>query len=425
MARENGEVPRLQRIVIVGASLAGLNAAETLRAEGYNREIILIGDEPHDPYDRPPLSKQLLTGEWDTDRLPLRSAEEFADLRLEFLRGRRATALDVSGESVTLDDGERVSFDGLIIANGADPITPPGATELECVHILRNQTDALRIRADFESAIASGGRIVVIGAGFIGAEVASSARARGLDVTLVEALEAPMIGPLGPELAAWATQLHAQAGVDLRMNTRMERLIGDRSVEAVQLDSGETIPAAAVVIGIGVRPSVGWLQDSALSIGDGVICDQFCRAAPLIYAAGDICRWPNGLFSHFSYHQPNRTMRIEHWTNAIEQGMAAARNLLLEARAEPLEPFSPVPYFWSDQHGKSIMASGLTAPRDEVVVAHGALSERRFAALYGLRGYLSGVVAVGWPRMLRRYQAMIRDQVSWKDALESAQELED
>ena len=420
MANTDGSA-QLQRVVIVGASLAGLNAAETLRAEGFEGEIVLIGDEPHDPYDRPPLSKQLLTGEWDAERILLRSPDEIADLRLGVRRGSRAVALDPRNRVVMLDDGEQVSFDGLIIATGADPVSLPGADVLEGVYTLRNQADALRIRSEFEAAAESGGRIVVIGAGFIGAEVASSARARGLDVTLVEALEAPMIGPLGPELAGWAAQLHAEAGVDLRMNKKMERLIGGTRVEAIQLGSGETIPAAAVVIGIGVRPAVGWLEDSGLSIGDGIICDQFCRAAPLIYAAGDVCRWPNGLFSHFSYAQPNRTMRIEHWTNAIEQGMAAARNLLLEARGEPLEPFTPVPYFWSDQHGKSIMASGITSPRDEVVVAHGGLDERRFVALYGVRGHLSGVVAVGWPRMLRRYQAMIREQVSWEEALQSAE----
>ena len=422
MAKQNGEREQLQRIVIVGASLAGLNAAETLRAEGFEGEIVLIGDEPHAPYDRPPLSKQLLTGEWDTERILLRSPEEIGELGLDVRQESRAVALDLGSHAVTLDSGEAVPFDGLIIATGADPVSLPGADALDGVYTLRNQADALRIRSEFESAAASGGRIVVIGAGFIGAEVASSACARDLDVTLVEALEAPMIGPLGPELAGWAARLHAEAGVDLHMNTKVDRLIGGERIEAVQLDNGETISAAAVVIGIGVRPAVGWLEDSGLSIGDGIICDQFCRAAPLVYAAGDICRWPNGLFSHFSYAQPNRMMRIEHWTNAIEQGMAAAHNLLREARDEPLEPFTPVPYFWSDQHGKSIMASGITSPRDQVVVAHGGLDERRFVALYGLRGYLSGVVAVGWPRMLRRYQAMIRDQVSWEDALESTRD---
>lgn len=415
---------QLQRVVIVGASLAGLNAAETLRAEGFEGEIALIGDEPHAPYDRPPLSKQLLTGEWDPERILLRSADEIAELGLEVRRGSRAVSLDLTSRVVTLDNGEQVPFDGLIIATGADPVSLAGADALDGVYTLRNQVDALRIRSEFEVAAESGGQIVVIGAGFIGAEVASSARACGLDVTLVEALEAPMIGPLGPELAAWAIRLHADAGVDLRMRTKLEQLIGDSRIEAVELDNGETIPAAAVVIGIGVRPAVGWLEESGLSIGDGVICDQFCRAAPMVYAAGDICRWPNGLFSHFSYHQPNRTMRIEHWTNAIEQGMAAAQNLLREARGEPLEPFTPVPYFWSDQHGKSIMASGITSPRDEVVVAHGVLGERRFVALYGLRGRLSGVVAVGWPRMLRRYQGMIREQVSWEDALAAAREID-
>ncbi len=410
----------MQHVVIVGASLAGLNAAETLRSEGYAGRISLIGDEAEDPYDRPPLSKQLLTGEWDADRLPLRTSDELADLDLHMLGGRRATGLDSRSRLLRLDQDESLDFDGLIIGTGARPISLPFGAELQGVHTLRSRSDALRIRSDLETSR----RVAVIGAGFIGAEVASSARARGLDVTMIEALGAPMLGPLGAELAEWAKGLHAEAGVQMRFDARVADLVGEGRVEAAVLEDGSRIEADTVVVGIGVRPNVEWLADSGLTIGDGLICDQYCRAAPQIYAAGDVARWPNGLFAHFQYAQPQRTMRIEHWTNAVEQGMAAARNLILESRGEPLEAFTPVPYFWSDQHGLSIMASGITSPRDEFRLVHGSLDSNRFAAIYGLRGYLTGVVAVGWPRMLRRYQAMIRDQVTWEEALASARELE-
>lgn len=411
---------RLNRVVIVGASLAGLNAAEALRDEGYDGAITLIGDEPETPYDRPPLSKQLLTGEWDTDRLPLRSADEFEALNLDYLSGRTASRLDVPNQTLLLNDGDRVEYDGLIIATGARALALPFGQHLDGVHTLRSQADALRIRSDLDRA----GKVVVIGAGFIGAEVASSAHARGLDVTMIEALPAPMIGPLGEQLADWAANLHREAGVEMHFNAKVSGFIGDQRVKAVELADGTRIDADTVVVGIGVRPNVRWLEDSSLTIGDGLICDQFCRAAPMIYAAGDVARWPNELFMHFRYGEPQRTMRIEHWTNAIEQGMAAARNLLLESRGEPLDAFAPVPYFWSDQHGLSIMASGITSPRDEFRLVHGTLESNRFAAIYGLRGYLTGVVAVGWPRMLRRYQALIRKQATWEEALEEAREIE-
>ena len=241
---------------------------------------------------------------------------------------------------------------------------------------------------------------------------------------MVEALSAPMIGPLGDELADWAADLHRAAGVSLHMRSKVSALSGSDRVEAVELEDGSRIEADTVVVGIGVRPNVDWLEGSGLTIGDGVICDQYCRAAPMIYAAGDVARWPNELFMHFRYGEPQRTMRIEHWTNAVEQGMAAARNLLLERRGEPLEAFAPVPYFWSDQHGLSIMASGITSPRDEFRLVHGTFESNRFAAIYGLRGYLTGVVAVGWPRMLRRYQGLIRKQTTWEEALETAREIE-
>ena len=410
----------MERVVIVGASLAGLNAAEALRDEGFDGQITLIGDEPDAPYDRPPLSKQLLTGEWDVDRLPLRPADEFEALNLEFLSSQSASGLDIANQAVLLADGERVKYDGLIIATGARPLALPFGQQFEGVYTLRTRADALRIRKALENS----SRVAVIGAGFIGAEVASSAHARGLEVTMIEALAAPMIGPLGAELAAWATELHARAGVQMHFDAKVSDLLGDRHVEAVVLDDGTQIEADTVVVGIGVRPNVQWLEDSGLTIGDGVICDQFCRAAPMIYAAGDVARWPNELFMHFRYGDPQRTMRIEHWTNAIEQGMAAARNLLLESRGEPLEAFAPVPYFWSDQHGLSIMASGITSPRDEFRLVHGSLASNRFAAIYGLRGYLTGVVAVGWPRMLRRYQGLIRQQATWEEALQTAREIE-
>ena len=200
--------------------------------------------------------------------------------------------------------------------------------------------------------------------------------------------------------------------------------MGRQRVEGLRLEGGETIEASTVVVGVGVRPTVGWLADSGLSIGDGVLCDQYVRAAPGVFAAGDVCRWPNASLQPFAYAQPQPTMRVEHWTNAVEQGAAAAANLLAEARGEALTAFSPLPYFWSDQYGLTVMAAGITSPHDEVQVVHGSAAERRFAALYGRRGYLSGVVAVSWPRMLRRYQALIREQTEWSEALAVARGLE-
>ena len=346
----------------------------------------------------------------------MRSPDELAELNLDLRSECRAIGLNAADRLLRLDRGESLEFDGLIVATGARPISLLFGNELEGVYTLRSQSDALRIRSELETSE----RVAVIGAGFIGAEVASSARARGLDVTVIEALSAPMLGPLGEELAEWAKTLHAEAGVRMQFDARVADLLGDGRVEAVLLEDGSRIEADTVIVGIGVRPNVEWMADSGLTIGDGVICDQYCRAAPMIYAAGDVARWPNGLFAHFRYSNPQRTMRIEHWTNAVEQGMAAAQNLLRESRNQSLEAFAPVPYFWSDQHGLSIMASGITAPRDEFRLVHGSLESNRFAAIYGLRGYLTGVVAVGWPRMLRRYQAMIREQVTWEEALETA-----
>ena len=409
----------LQRVVVVGASLAGLNAAETLRERGFDGELILVGAESRPPYDRPPLSKQLLTGEWGADRLALRSETELESLGIDWRLGRRAESLDLRDRTLRLEDGEPIAFDGLIIATGAAPISLPGS-ELEGVHTLRSEADALRIRADFER----GGRVVVVGAGFIGAEVASSARARGLEVALIEALDAPMLGPLGEEIAGFMADLHREAGVELRCGRRVVEWLGSDRVAGVRLDDGEVIEAATAVVGVGVRPAVGWLADSGLSIGDGVICDQHLRAAPGVFAAGDVCRWPNAWQRPFAYSQPQPTMRVEHWTNAVEQGVAAAANLLAESRGEPLAAFSPIPYFWSDQHGLTVMAAGITSPHDAAALAHGSFAERRFAALYAREGYLSGVVAVGWPRMLRRYQSLIAEHTEWEDALAASREFE-
>lgn len=409
----------LQQIVVVGASLAGLNAAETLREQGFDGKLTLIGAEPSPPYDRPPLSKQLLTGEWDTDRLPLRSQTELDALQIEWRLGRRATALDLAESTLRLEDGEPITFDALIIATGASPISLPGSN-LEGVHTLRTDADALAIRAAFEA----GGPVAVVGGGFIGAEVASAARARGLDVTLIEALDAPMLAPLGEQLAGFMADLHRGAGVDLRTGARVVKWLGGDRIEGLRLDNGDIVEASTVIVGVGVRPTVDWLADSGLSIGDGIICDQYLRAAPRIFAAGDVCRWPNALLRPFAYAEPQPTMRVEHWTNAVEQGAAAAANLLAESRGEPLTPFAPIPYFWSDQHGVTLMAAGIANPRDVTEIAHGSLEERRFAALFGRHGYLSGVVTVAWPRMLRRYQSLIRERAEWSDALAAAREVE-
>jgi 3-phenylpropionate/trans-cinnamate dioxygenase ferredoxin reductase subunit len=391
-------------ITIVGASLAGLRAAESLRRQEFDGPITLIGDEPHAPYDRPPLSKQFLAGDWDEEKLALTKPEKLADHDLTFRLGTRATAFDLATRRLSLDDGDSLEVDGLLIATGARCRTLPGTEDMEGVFVLRGLDDSLAIRAALD---AGPSRVVVVGAGFIGAEVAATARERGLDVTLVEALPQPLGRVLGDEMGAVCADVHREHGVDLRVGVGVDAIEGDDRVERVRLSDGSVIDADAVVVGIGVIPNTEWLEGSGLEIDNGIVCDATCLAAPGVTAAGDVARWPNHRFDEF--------MRVEHWDNAVEQGGHAAKRLLQSD--DEAEPFMPVPWFWSDQYDRKIQLAGRIRPDDDMQIVTGSVEERRFAALYGRAGKFVGVLGFNRPRHVMQYKTLIQQGVSYDEAL--------
>jgi NADPH-dependent 2,4-dienoyl-CoA reductase/sulfur reductase-like enzyme len=396
----------LRRVVIVGASLAGLRAAETLRTDGFDGEVVMVGAEAHLPYDRPPLSKKLLAGDWEPDRIALRKPHEYDDLALELHLGRLATALDLDARAVVLDGGERLRFDGLVLATGASPRRLPGQPDLDGVVTLRTLDDSLALRDRF----AAGPRVVVVGAGFIGAEVAATARQQGLDVALLEALPVPLARGLGDEMGMALGVIHRDHGVDLRLFTGVDGIEGDGRVERVRCSDGTAIEADVVVVGIGVSPNVGWLEGSGLELRDGVVCDETLAAGPPgVYAAGDLARWPNVLF--------DEEMRVEHWTNAAEQGAHAARNLLRAATGEPGEPYAPVPFFWSDQYDARVQFLGRASAGDDVQVVAGSVNDRKFLALYGRNGRLRGALGLTMPRLVMPYRKLLASAASWEEAL--------
>jgi NADPH-dependent 2,4-dienoyl-CoA reductase/sulfur reductase-like enzyme len=271
------------------------------------------------------------------------------------------------------------------------------------VHTLRTVDDAAAIAG----ALDRGPRVVVVGAGFIGSEVAASARSRGLEVTVVEALPVPLVRAVGERMGTACAALHRDHGTDLRCGVGVRALEGRGRVERVVLSDGSALQADLVVVGIGVRPATGWLEGSGLAVDDGLLCGSTLRAAPGVFAAGDIVRWPNPTF--------DGPMRVEHWTNAAEQGAVAARNLLAGKGARP---FDSVPYFWSDQYGVRIQLVGHpTGQEEEVRVCHGSVEERRFVALYRRGARLVAALGMNWPRLVMRYRMAIGQRITWEEAL--------
>jgi 3-phenylpropionate/trans-cinnamate dioxygenase ferredoxin reductase component len=390
-------------VLVVGASLAGVQAAQTLRREGFDGELTILGGELHQPYDRPPLSKQYLAGSWTEDKLRLRAAAD-ETLAVEWRMGRRAVGLDLGSGTVAVDDGGWLGFDGLVIATGARPRHLPGTEGRAGVHVLRTLDDALALRDAFE---AGPRRVVVIGAGFIGAEVASTARQRGLEVTMLEAAPAPLARVLDPESGLAIAELHRQHGVDVRLGVGVAGVVGDAAVEGVRLADGSVVDADVVVVGIGVVPETAWLEGSGVVVDDGVVCDDTCLASPRVVAAGDVCRWPNRRFGP-------ELRRVEQWDNAVDQGAYAARRLLAWSADQPIEPFTPVPWFWSDQYDRKIQLAGIPAPERELV--HGSIAEQRFVQIYSVGGALVGALAWNRPRQAIRARQLIADGASVEQA---------
>jgi NADPH-dependent 2,4-dienoyl-CoA reductase/sulfur reductase-like enzyme len=397
----------VRTVVVVGASLAGLRATETLRREGFDGRIVLVGAEPHLPYDRPPLSKQLLAGEWGPQDLALRRTP-YDELDVELRLGVRATALDAAGRLLTLEGDESLPFDGALLATGAAPRTLPNTPDLDGIFVLRTVDHALDLRARLDARP----RVVVIGAGFIGSEVAATCRMRGLEVTVLEALPAPLVRGLGPVLGMVCGELHRDHGVDLRLGVGVAAIEGDGKVERVRLDDGGTVDADIVVVGVGVAPVTDWLEGSGLVLDNGIVCDETLLAAPGIVAAGDVARWPNPMFD-------GEVMRLEHWTNAAEQGVAAARRLLV-AEGDAPEAYAPVPFVWSDQYDRKIQTVGHFRGDDDMEVVYGSLDERRFVAVFGRNDRLVGALGFSMPAKVMQYRKMIEERASFADALERA-----
>jgi NADPH-dependent 2,4-dienoyl-CoA reductase/sulfur reductase-like enzyme len=400
----------MEHVVVVGSSLAGLRAAETLRQEGFVGRLTMIGAETELPYDRPPLSKKVLAGEWEPERIRLRHADEFASLGLDLLLGQRATSLDTVRKVVTLADDSEVAYDGLVLATGSSPRTLPGQPVLDGVVTLRTLADSL----DLRDRIADGSaRVVVVGAGFVGLEVAATARQKGCEVTVLEGAAAPLVRGLGTEMGVAAASVHGRHGVDIRCGVQVKGIEGaDGRVTGLRLADESLIAADVVVVGVGVAPATEWLDGSGLALRDGVVCDAtLFTGAPGVYAAGDCARWPNGTFAGHD----DLEMRIEHWTNAAEQGAAAARNLLAASRGEQPTPYESVPFFWSDQFESRIQFVGRAHGGDDVEIVAGSV-DGPFVALYGWEGRLRGVLGVSMPRLVMPFRALVAARATWDDA---------
>jgi NADPH-dependent 2,4-dienoyl-CoA reductase/sulfur reductase-like enzyme len=370
-------------VVVVGASAAGLSAAECLRREGFTGAVTVVGDERHPPYDRPPLSKQVLKGAWEPTRTALRNKEMLDQISAQWRLGVAAASLDIGARRVGLSDGSEIGYDGLVVATGVSPRKLAEGHELAGVHVLRTLAHAAALRSDLLDAR----RLVVVGAGLIGCEVAASARHMGLDVTLVEPLPSPMLRQCGPLVGSAVAELHLGNGVDLRLGAAVATVHGDSGrVRAVELADGEYLPADVVLVAIGAEPNVGWLAGCGLPVGDGLECDEYCRAAPDVVGAGDVASWLHpGL---------GRRIRVEHRTNAAEQAHAAVRSLV----DERAPAFAPVAYFWTDQYDVRIQVHGTIADGSEPVVLLGAIAEGRFAIGFQRDGRTSAVLTWNMPR---------------------------
>ncbi|MBE1560169.1 NAD(P)/FAD-dependent oxidoreductase [Nonomuraea africana] len=379
----------MNTVCVVGASLAGLLTARALRAQGYAGRLVLVGEERHRPYDRPPLSKDFLRGAVGEADLALEGEGE--ELGIEWRLGVAATGLDAVARRVTLSDGTSIRADGIVIATGAAARELPGSRELAGVHTLRTLDDARALRGDLESAK----RMVVIGGGFIGAEVAATARDLGLDVTLVESGTAPLAGVLGHSMAEAIATLHERRGVRLMRGAYVTELTGTERVDGVRLADGTHLPADVVVVGIGAIPNTSWLEGSGLELGDGVVCDEGGgTSVPGVVAVGDCAAW-------FDPAQGDHH-RIEHWTGARQRAAVAAATLLSGGTARP-EPARPA-YFWSDQFDIKIQFIGHARHADSVTVEEGDLADHSFLAVYRQGDRPVAVLGVNQVRLFTRWR---------------------
>lgn len=404
------------RVVIVGASVGGVRTAQALRRNGSEAKITLVGEEIDLPYDKPPLSKQFLAGEWAQDRVTLLSREAAEEARIELRLGVAAQRLDVAGRVLHLADGSTLDYDAVVLATGAHARPSPWQVE-SGVHVLRSMADSQAMAQDLREQK----QIVVVGGGFIGAEAAATAAGYGAQVTVVDPMRAPISRVVGAEMGELISGVHERHGVATRFGVGVEAISGRRGDLTVQLTDGRTLSAGAVIVGIGAIPNDGWLADSGLLIEDGVVCDEFCRAvdADNVFAVGDVARW---------FH-PGHDLRcrVEHWTNAVDQAATVAHNI---THPQDLHAYQPVEYVWSDQYDWKIQIVGRPAlgTRTRVVSAagHGPKdSDRpRVAAVSAAEaGRLLGAVVLNWPKALLATRKLMAAGASYDEAVERLTEL--
>lgn len=390
-------------VLVVGAGLAGLRTVEELRSAGHDGPVTLVGDERHPPYDRPPLSKDVLTGAADLDDLVLRGPSDLAALDVRLELGRRATDLVPQERVVRLHGGEALSYDALVIATGSTARVLPSVPDLAGVHLLRTYDDAVALRATLERAAA----VVVVGGGFVGAEVASAARLLGLRVTVVDPLPQLMLRGLGTVLGTAMTDLHRRHGVDVRHDVALSAVGGGERVSSVTLTDGSVLDADCVVIAVGAEPAVGWLAGSGLRVVDGVVCDARLQAVGVddVYAVGDVARWHNPRY--------DEQMRLEHWSAAGDQ----ARCIAATITGTPSE-CDALPYVWTEQLGKRLQVYGRIRAQDEIRFVTGGPGDDAFVALAVGDGALQGAAGLDSPRLMLRYRKLLRRSAPLSEVLE-------
>ena len=392
----------MKHVAIIGASLAGLSAARALRSQGFDGRVTVVGDEARRPYDRPPLSKEFLAGDMIEADLALEADDD--DLQAEWLLGVAAVKLDTSCGAVELEDGTRLQADGVVIATGSRALRWPGCETMAGVHTIRTIDDAIALRADLRP----GAQLVVIGAGFIGAEIASTARRLGMGVTVVEAAPTPLQVQLGARLGAVVATAHGTNGTTLICGAVVAGLTGEHRalrtggcadrVTGVDLADGRHLPADVVVVGIGGIPNIEWLQGSGLELGNGVICGPGGQTVVSnVVAVGDCAAWHDA--------STGAAHRVEHWTGALERPAIAVATLLAGGidQGTAVKP----PYFWSDQYGSRIQFAGIARPDDEITIEEGSCEDHCFLAAYRRDGRLVAVLAVDQPRLFTRWRRQL------------------
>jgi 3-phenylpropionate/trans-cinnamate dioxygenase ferredoxin reductase component len=375
--------------VVVGANLCGGSAVQTLRQEGFDGRIVLLGEEPELPYERPPLSKEYLRGEHSRDSLFVQPAAWYEENRIDVRLGTRAIAVDSAKRAIDLSDGERLEYGALLLATGGRPRRIPGEP-LERVLYLRTIGDADRIRSE----LVGGRHLVVVGAGFIGAEVAASARTLGLEVTSLEVLEVPLERAIGEEMGRLYAEIHREHGIELRTGEGVESVEQTAGGVLVRTTRGAAIEGDAVVVGVGIEPNIELAESAGAKIENGIVVDEFCRTTmDGVFAAGDVANHWHPVFG--------RHVRVEHFDNAIKQGAAAARNMMGRA-----EPYDDPHWFWSDQYDQNLQYAGYAASWDEIVV-RGSTKERNFVAFYLNDGVVLAALGLNRGKDVRRAMKLI------------------